>query len=151
MSVVGLVDACRNCLHRLLIEDKLNINYLDVGEIVRDISEGAVDLKGFAPLDNDEHAKKINDTPIQKEVCESDHHQSLQDQENGKGQTLSTEEEEEMAETMSKDTLDDPKLKKNAPKPPRQGGTTTTENTTPAPGVTFFSYNLLLCEGLQCV
>lgn len=145
MSVVGLVDdACRNCLYRLFIRGKLNINYLDVGEIVRDISEGAVELKGFAPLDNDEYAKKINDTPIQKEVCESDHHNSLQDQENGKGQTLSTKEEEEADETMSKDTLDDPKLKKNAPKPPRQGGATTMEHTTPAPGVHFLPLQFVI-------
>ena len=106
----------------------MNVDSLDVEEIVRDLSEGAVALKGFASLDHDEHAREINDTMTQKEVCESDHHQ-----ENGEGQILDTE--EEMAETMSKDTLNDPKLKKNAPKPPRQGGTTTTEHTTPAPGV----------------
>jgi hypothetical protein len=111
----------------------LNANSLDVGEIVQDLSEGAVALKGFSPLHHDENAKEINDTMTQKEVCESDHHHSLQDQVNGEGQILSAE--EETAETMSKDNPNDPKLKKNAPKPPRQGGTTTTEHTTPTPGV----------------
>lgn len=106
---------------------------MDVGEIVRDLSEGAVVLKGFAPLDQDEYGREINDTMTQKEVCESDHHHSLQDPENGEGQILSAE--EEMAETMSKDNPIDPKLKKNALKPPRQGDTTTTEHTTPTPGV----------------
>lgn len=123
----------------------LNLNYLDVGEIVRDLSEGGVELKGFAPLDHDECARKVNDTMTQKEVGELDHHHSLQDQEDGKGQMLSTK--EETVEMTSKDNLNDPEFEKNAPKPPRQGGgTMTAEDTTLAPKV-----NTILLITCYCV